>query len=180
MKITKNEIRQIYKEKRRSVINKKDKSVSICKKIIALENFDDIKVVAFYSAMSDEVDLSFLFDFLKSKNIITCFPKVLTNGDMEFYRVDNLSELKAGSFGIKEPVTLNEIPPLMIDLMIVPLLVFDNDFNRVGYGKGYYDKYFSRGGTYKKIGVAYEEQRHSSLSDVVNDNDVPLDVVYSD
>lgn len=178
---TKNEIRNEYKEIRKCVVNKKHKSISICEKILKSGLLNNIKVVALYSALCEEVDLSFLFDFAIKNNIVVCFPKVVSHTRMDFFEVANLNQLKEQCFGIKEPLeTCKLVSPLSIDLMIVPLVAYDEENNRLGYGKGYYDRYFTKGGNYKKIGVAFKEQKCLFLKNVVNDNDVKLDSVYTD
>lgn len=179
--MTKKELRIKFKEIRKRVLDKKDKSISICKQIISSGLLTNVKVLALYSGINDEVDLSFLFEYAKENNIVVCFPKVDSINTMEFFEVDSLDLLKEQHFDIKEPVeTCNTITNLEIDLMIVPLLAFDNEGNRLGYGKGYYDRYFNRGGKYKKIGVAFKEQKCFSLKNVVNDFDVKLDGIYTD
>ena len=181
MVITKNEIRKTYKEIRKSISDKKDKSISICKKVIKSGVLDNVKVLALYSAINDEVNLSFLFEYAKTNNITVLFPKVKNSSEMDFYEVDNLNQLHEQSFGIKEPMETSKIAsPLSIDLMIVPLLAFDENCNRLGYGKGFYDRYFKLTSRCKKVGVAFKEQKCSELKNVINDLDVPLDCVFTD
>ena len=179
--INKNELRKKYKEVRKLVTNKKDKSILICQKIIDSGLLDKVKVIAFYSALLDEVDLSFLFARATKKNIICCFPKVISDNEMIFYHVKNLHELQIQKFGIKEPVGNEEVVDgSTIEVMLVPLLSFDDECNRLGYGKGYYDCYCNKYKNFKKIGVAFKEQKCKFLKDVVSGLDVPLDKIFTD
>lgn len=153
----------------------------ICQKIIDSGLLDKAKVIALYSALPDEVDLSFLFTWANEKNIICCFPKVISENEMIFYHVRNLNELKIQKFGIKEPIGNEEVVDgSMIEVMLVPLLAFDDECNRLGYGKGYYDRYCNHYKNFKKIGVAFKEQICKFLKDVVSRFDVPLDKICTD
>jgi 5-formyltetrahydrofolate cyclo-ligase len=75
---------------------------------------------------------------------------------MEFYaETESLSENK---WGIQEPLPLNKIEAEKIDTIFVPMLAFDQLGHRVGFGKGYYDRYFSNNPfPYKRIGISYFE-----------------------
>jgi len=63
---------------------------------------------------------------------------------MQHFLHDDEMFFQENSFGIPEPVGGVEISPEMIDIAFVPLLAFDTDGNRIGYGKGYYDRFLAR------------------------------------
>lgn len=92
-----------------------------------------------------------------------------------FYR-DTPLELNA--YGIPEPVISEEIEAFKMDAVLTPLLVVDKNGNRVGYGKGFYDRFFAscKPGV-KKLGISYFEPVEK-VSDV-NEWDVPMDVVFT-
>jgi 5-formyltetrahydrofolate cyclo-ligase len=85
------------------------------------------------------------------------YPRIQANGnEMDFYaETDTLSENK---WGIQEPLPLNKVLPQQMDAILVPLLCFDQRGQRIGFGKGYYDRYFE---LYPKqhlrIGISYFE-----------------------
>lgn len=86
--------------------------------------------------------------------------------DMQFYKVDDLSELKRNAFGIMEPNpevhTLFDITH--IECVITPGIAFDENGYRLGYGGGFYDRFFSKiEKAIPKIGIAYELQVVSHL-----------------
>lgn len=92
-----------------------------------------------------------------------------------FYR-DTPLELNA--YGIPEPVISEEIEEFKMDAVLTPLLVVDKKGNRVGYGKGFYDRFFaSCKPEVKKLGISYFEPVEK-VSDV-NEWDVPMDVVFT-
>jgi len=98
---------------------------------------------------------------------------------MKFYPWKKNEVLTVNEFGMLEPInTKAKIP----DVIIVPLLAFDVDKFRLGYGKGYYDRYFNKYiKQYKNImtvGVAFSFQKHNKLP--INKNDVKLDFILTE
>ena len=85
--------------------------------------------------------------------------------------------MEKGSFGILEPSQNGKIFTQKIDLMIVPGISFDKERNRLGYGKGYYDRFLACNKTFK-IGVCFEETRCESLT--CDKHDIKMDLVITD
>ena len=83
-------------------------------------------------------------------------PRIEGDG-MEFYYITGYSDLKEGSFGIWEPFHC-ELAQETDALMIMPGVAFDRDNHRIGFGRGYYDKYLERENTHFKIALAYHFQ----------------------
>lgn len=96
------------------------------------------------------------------------------NGRLSHYIFESKDQLKLNRWNIPEPVYGREISPEQIDLVLVPMVVFDLKGNRIGYGKGYYDRFLSkvREGV-KKIGYSLTPP----LDDLkyVEDTDIQLD-----
>jgi len=88
-------------------------------------------------------------------------PKIIGD-EMKFYYIKSLEELNLGTHGILEPNTEVEAIPQRdeLNLVIVPGLAFDLNRNRIGYGKGYYDRYFTKYNEIpmKKIALTYDFQ----------------------
>jgi 5-formyltetrahydrofolate cyclo-ligase len=79
------------------------------------------------------------------KDFIFCYPRTSSaDGTMEAIADDHDTVWGLSSFGVEEPVAGNLVHPKMIDLVFVPLLAFDQKGYRVGYGKGYYDRFLKR------------------------------------
>lgn len=129
-------------------------------------------------------------DFLHAKNILIFYPmkyeinllKLVEVKDKNFYlpRVegDNLlicpfeGELKKSPFGVYEPVSPS-VAPEITDIVYVPCLAIDKNLNRVGYGKGYYDRLFSTPGFKAlKIAVIYKEFTHDIIDSDIYDKKV--------
>ena len=128
----------------------------ICKKIKELYPEKEIVVCA-YSAIRNEVDISELFDYYDD-----VFLPVTEGDEMTFYRVTE--QLEQGTFGVSEPkkITMLNVKP---DLVLVPGVAFDENLNRVGYGKGYYDR-FLEDENLMTLGIAYDFQVTKSIDDV--------------
>ena len=117
-------------------------------------------VVALFSPLPDEVDISPLLDSLSDVRIL--LPRVEDTPQgvpcMEFYdyRADAMAD---GAYGIREPQGGLPCPPSEIDLMAVPGMAFTRDGRRLGRGKGYYDRYLAREGVRAWcVGVCFTHQ----------------------
>ena len=92
----------------------------------------------------------------------------------KFEGIQSMAQLS--EFGIAEPVG-EEISPSKIDLIIVPGSVFDSQNNRIGYGKGFYDK-FLRETTAFKVGVCFNFQKVNEIP--AEPHDIKMDIVLYD
>lgn len=96
-----------------------------------------------------------------------------TNYSMQFYEFTKETILIENTYGIPEPVAGNLIKPEQLDFVLIPLLVVDETGNRIGYGKGFYDRFLANcHADCKKIGLFFEK---SIPLIKVNEFDVPLD-----
>ena len=79
---------------------------------------------------------------------------------MKFYQIDSYEQLEEGCFGIPEPKVgcLEVVDVPQNSIVIMPGVAFDTQGNRIGYGKGYYDKYFSKYPKVYKIAIAFSLQ----------------------
>lgn len=83
-------------------------------------------------------------------------PKVV-KPDITFYEITSYDDLKPGHFGVLEPIT-DTLADNLDGLVIVPGVAFDNERNRIGYGKGYYDRFLSANPTLHTIAIAFDMQ----------------------
>jgi 5-formyltetrahydrofolate cyclo-ligase len=101
-------------------------------------------------------------------------PKINSEGHMENIFFEGLHQLQVGKWGITEPKQGIGVEPSKVDLVLVPLLAVDVDGHRVGYGKGFYDRFLSKcRPDCKKIGLSLFEMI-PPIEDV-SDHDVRLD-----
>lgn len=128
---------------------------------------------------SNEFDPQYIIDYCSFKNldINISFPVILKDiysAEMNAMTANSDTKFITNSYGIPEPTQENEISPELIDMVIVPLLYFDKSGNRVGYGKGYYDRFLKKcRKDCLKIGFSYFSPAEP-IEDI-NEFDVPLD-----
>ena len=149
----------------------KEKSRLICSQLLNMHCFEQSKWIYGYMPIRNEVDIRpFLQHHLEEgKNI--ALPRV--NGDtMEFYQIASFEDLEEGSFHVLEPK--EGCPKAESNgFILVPGVVFDRKGGRIGYGKGFYDKFFaSHNQTFEKIGIAYTIQIIDTIP--TTSLDVPL------
>lgn len=159
----KQSIRKLMKEKR-LLLDKKTfllHNQSIIDKVLLHPQYQSSSLIGIYVSLPSEISThDFIKQTLKTKRV--CVPKV--EGDvMNFYEIHSFAELEVGHFQVLEPTSNRLVSPIEIDLMITPLLAYDDRLYRVGYGKGYYDKYFSNGFNGYKLGLAFSFQKVNSI-----------------
>ncbi len=101
-------------------------------------------------------------------------PRTTSDGQLENFFFEGLHQLQTNTLGIPEPKQGVPTPHDRIDLVLVPLLCFDHQGHRVGYGKGYYDRFLQQcRPDCKKIGLSLFGPADSI--DDVDTTDIPLD-----
>ena len=134
-------LRSKYKEIRRSIIDKEDRDNIIFNKVINNIKVNNASIILTYVSTKEEADtINIIKHFLGKKKVAV--PRI-DNGIMNFYYINSLDELMEGYFGILEPTTNNKVTNFNNSICIVPGLCFDKENYRLGYGKGYYDKFLS-------------------------------------
>jgi len=117
-------------------------------------------------------------DALASGKLLV-MPRVTDNdGGMEHVRVTGLELMQPGLWGIPEPVGEARVPVAEIELILVPGLAVDIKGNRMGYGKGYYDRFLETASHSVKAMLVPERFVHDRLP--VEDHDVPVDYIVTE
>jgi 5-formyltetrahydrofolate cyclo-ligase len=115
-------------------------------------------IVAGYHAHRDEADPALLLQALTKRGAHIAFPRVAAkHAALEFHRVPDGEILHPGAHGIHEP--LAHWPRVIPDMLLVPLLAYNDDGYRLGYGGGYYDRTLAALPGTRAIGIAYDGQR---------------------
>lgn len=179
-KMEKNKTRKKIIKIRESVGGKAVNSNSrkILKKLFQTAEFCQAKKVMFYSSFGNEVSTEKMIEkSLKLKKRVF-LPKIL-KGKIVPVQIDNPKELVLGKFGILEPSGMmkRRRVPSDLDVIIVPGVAFDKNCNRIGFGKGYFDRFLK---TQKaiKIGIAHGFQIIKQIP--VEKFDVPADLVITE
>tara|TARA_Y100001958_G_C21127813_1_gene469996 strand:+ start:68 stop:619 length:552 start_codon:yes stop_codon:yes gene_type:complete len=135
--------------------------------------------IALYYPISFEVNILKIVNIENFKNFNFLLPVVEKKGLMNFYSWKKNDILLLNKYGIPEPIKSKPIVP---DIMFLPLLSFDRFKNRLGYGKGYYDKYLNKHYLKKKkiftVGVAFSFQKYNKLP--INNRDFKLDLIITE
>ncbi len=127
-----------------------------------------------------EVNTLKLFETKLSKKIKTLLPVIESNNKMNFYKWTLGDVLNINKFGMLEPIaSSNQLSP---DIMLVPLLAYDDKKNRLGYGGGYYDRYLNeflnRNDNIITIGIAFSFQKYHKIP--ISNNDVKLNYILTE
>lgn len=132
-------------------------------------------LVLAYVALADEVDLGPLLTGWASEGRLV-LPRV-DGHHLTLHRVADLADLAVGAFGIREPVGPEDVGVADLTTVVVPGRGFDTDGQRLGRGRGYYDRLLAEG-TARRFGVAYAVQRVERLPHEAHD--VPMHAVVTD
>ncbi len=144
--LTKKQIRSkiLIRLTRQKEEDRNRKSASIKEKLLRTKIFKQAKTVMFYIALSGEVNTKEMINAAKQLGKIVAVP-VCRKGSllMKPCILDGHGGLKIGPYGVREPAVERPIGIEDLDLVIVPGLAFDKKGNRLGRGKGYYDRFLS-------------------------------------
>ena len=135
------------------------------------------KIIGGYYPVNFEVDDLELLKKFEKKNFNISLPVIKKKFQMDFYRWSFFDPLKINKYGIPEPETKNIVYP---DVLLIPLVAFDKNLNRLGYGGGYYDRLiqkFSKKKKIIKIGLALSVQKIEKVP--INLYDQKLDYVVT-
>ena len=135
------------------------------------------KIIGGYYPYNYEVDIIEILKKLEKFNYHISLPKIRKNYQMDFFRWSTKDPLEINKFGIPEPVSnVIEFP----NILLVPLVAFDKNRNRIGYGGGFYDRYIRKLKKRKKIltiGLAYSFQKVKKIP--ISKNDIKLDFIVT-
>lgn len=103
--------------------------------------------------------------------------RVMEDGGIAHHEIDSGTSYRKGSLGIMEPIEAEPFDLDRCDLVIVPIVAADEEGNRLGYGKGYYDQFLAQHPR-PAIGVCFDEQIFDHIPS--DEGDIVLDAIYTD
>ncbi len=177
--MNKSELRFKYKALRQQLSTQEieDKSLAIANNLLKLDIWNKTYYHLFLTIEEQkEVDTKFILQILagKDKEIVISKSDFVSLKMTHFLLTDN-TKIKKNKFNVPEPIEGLDVPVSKIDVVFVPLLAFDVKGNRVGYGKGFYDKFLSECKQETiKIGISFfeaEEKIEASF-----ENDIPINI----
>tara|TARA_B100002019_G_C20953335_1_gene442674 strand:+ start:17 stop:592 length:576 start_codon:yes stop_codon:yes gene_type:complete len=169
-------LRSYYKKKRLSLTNQEIDHLSheVYKQLEKL-NIWTLKHYHIFISIkkNNELDTSLVINKLKSKQKNIIVPKI-SNNELIHLAINEKTEFNLNHYGIVEPNDGDCFKIENLDIIFIPLLVFDSKGHRVGYGKGYYDRFLKlTKSSALKIGLSLFDPIHK-IEDT-NDNDIKLD-----
>ncbi len=155
-----------------------ERSEIIRYKLLGKSQMREAKTVMMYVSAYKEPETLPIIEVLLSegKQVVLPISVTSTNTIIPTY-IDNTDELKPGAYGILEPTIVRPVDVSDIDVVVVPGIAFDMHRNRLGFGKGYYDRFLSECDAYR-IALCYDFQIVSDLP--MTDNDIPMDMVLTE
>lgn len=167
-------IRKNIPEELRTIKNKR-----IIKNLESLDFFKNANYILLYYSCNGEADTIELIEkYIDSKQLY--LPVIKGKSHLQAVPVKRPLIFRKGFEGVPEPrdIDPNSVFDNSIELILTPGVAFDKRGNRIGMGKGYYDRYFASNRTPLKIGLAYEEQVLDSLPK--DPYDIAVDLVVTD
>ena len=179
MEVIKEQIRRDFKTRRRTLSceHVRINSDKICENFLDSDIYKNCQNILAYSTIQNEVDLSQIINqaLLDNKNLF--LPRV--EGDsMNFFRINNTDKLQIGSYNILEPQNGTVYQDSTNSIILVPGIAFSTQGARIGFGKGFYDKYLSQHNSIFKIGIAYDWQITKSW--VTNEFDINMNMIITE
>ena len=172
----------IAKRQKLDLVYQRSLSLIIKSKIVSLPIFKQSKHIAIYISVRGEIDTLPITEEIWTHNKLCYLPVVAENNTLRFILYKKNDKLIPNQYKIPEPIpsTQKIIAPENLDLVIVPVVGFDKDCNRLGSGAGFYDRTFAFRKTSTKpllIGIAYELQKVPLKP---NCWDIPLDMIITE
>jgi len=168
-------LRQAMLKTRDSLPNELQEKMSaiIQTKVLNLYEFVSAKTIAAYHPIGSEVNTQKILYFVLQLNKRLLLPRVEDESEIIFAEVKDLEkDLQVGKYKIKEPKS-HCLKVDKMNLVLVPGIAWDEHGHRLGYGKGYYDRYLTNLQT-KSIGLAYDLQVLENIPHGNNDFRVNL------
>lgn len=138
----------------------------------------NLKIIGGYYPTNYEIDDLEILDYFFKKGSMISLPKIKKKNQMEFFKWHKNDPLLLNKYGIPEPETAKKVYP---DIIFVPMVAFDQELNRLGYGGGFYDRYIKKISKIKKtlkVGLAFSFQKLKNIP--VNKHDQKLDIIVTE
>ncbi|MFC4075288.1 5-formyltetrahydrofolate cyclo-ligase [Salinithrix halophila] len=154
--------RLLQKRKEMEATQAEHEAAAICRHFREYSAFREAGTVLFYMPHRGEVNVRPLLMWAREMGKQVLLPRAHPAGRLlTLHRVDHPEDVTAGAYGILEPVERpgNQVAAKEVDLAVVPGVGFDTAGYRLGYGAGYYDRFFANeGASINRIGVSYSFQ----------------------
>lgn len=181
--VNKNTLRKVYLEKRLSLSSDEyqNRNRLLIDRLVEFIDFRQTRFMHTFLSMTDkhEVDTFSIIKVARELNpeINIAICKTLPKGELSHYLLNERTRVEKNSWGIPEPVEGEAADIDNFDLVLVPLISFDKAGHRIGYGKGFYDRFLKKVPQAKKVGLALTPPL--DIIEYADDMDVRLDACVS-
>ena len=151
---------------------------NITEKIQHKINFSKKKIIGGYYPINFEFDCLQILEKFNAEGYITSLPIIKKKNQMDFYKWAMYDPLTTSALGIPQPLKLKKVYP---DILFVPIVAFDRNGNRIGYGGGFYDRYLEKISKIKKcvtIGLAFSHQEVNKIK--IKKFDKKIDLIFTE
>lgn len=179
----KDSIRKDLKDKRAELSKNEvfENSIRIKNKLFKMKEFERSSCIMFYVSYDNEVYThEMIKDCIKNKKNVVVPVTDKKNKKLIFSKLENWDDLSPGAYNILEPnkEKIKEISINEIDLIIVPGVGFDENGNRIGHGKGYYDNLLKNSTKALHIGLTFESQILKQIP--IDAQDIPVKKIITE
>ncbi len=175
----KKELRQEIRNRKRQYSPSQlgELSLSVVSRLWQNSQLQAAHTILLYYSLPDEVDTHSLADKLLEKGKKVILPVVTGEGEMELREYTGKQDLREGAFHIMEPIgrLFPEEKYGEIDLGVIPGMSFDRQGNRLGRGKGYYDRFLVKVPQMHKIGLCFDFQKVEEIP--ISSTDIRMDEI---
>ena len=177
--MNKKELRKIIKDRKRQYSSSQleELSLSVLSRLTDQESFRKAKIILMYYSLPDEVNTHTFIDEMTALGKTVLLPVVKDSEKMEIREYSGRKDLTEGSFHIMEPIG-KLFPPERygeIEVGVIPGMSFDEKGNRLGRGKGYYDRFLKKVPTLFKIGTCFDFQKTDTVP--TEETDIRMDCI---
>lgn len=173
----KQELRKEIRSRKRQFTSQelREQSFPVVMRLLSHPRIKTAKTVMLYYSLPDEVDTHTLVDSLLVSGKQILLPRVTGEGTMELRRYTGPADLALGAYNIMEPTGELFVDYASINLAVIPGVAFDREGNRMGRGKGYYDRLLPKLRSTYKIGICLPFQLVEQIP--TDEHDVKMDEV---
>jgi len=178
-------LRRWLRAQRRAITGpaRRDAARRVARRIDAARWLRPGRSIGLYLAMPDELDTTPLLALARARGCRIAVPRITSTRHNRMRFEELQGPLRRGAFGISEPGNGEPRPARALDVVFMPLVGFDRDGNRIGMGRGFYDRFFAYRARMRRwrrpllVGIAYDEQCVPRLLSAAHD--VPLDALVT-
>ena len=167
-------------KKKRDALGKElrfKKSEKIADFLCEINEFKQSKTIFCYISYKSEVETLSLINLILESGMNLYVPKIISGTEMIAVKLNDIANLELDDIGILTPKS-NEILSEKVDITITPGIGFTKKGGRLGYGRGYYDRWFSTNEVKTKIGISFEAQIVMNLP--LEKTDINMDLIITE